>query len=180
MEIIDTTDIETLRSKIRTIPDFPQKGIQFKDITPLLGDKKLFKLTSKLLIQPFESQKIDYVAGLESRGFILGPIMAQHFNAGFIPIRKPGKLPAETYSQSYDLEYGEDFLEVHSDAINKGDNVLIHDDLIATGGTAAAAAKLIEKLGGNIIGFSFIIEVEFLKGKNNLDSSIPYNTILKV
>lgn len=180
MEIKETTDIEALKRKIRTIPDFPHKGIQFKDITPLLGDSQLLKLTSKLLQKPFESQQIDYVAGLESRGFILGPVLAQTFNAGFIPIRKPGKLPADTFSQSYDLEYGEDSLEIHSDALKKGDNVLIHDDLIATGGTAAAAAKLIEKLGGNIIGFSFIMEIEFLKGKNNLNSSIPYSALLKV
>ncbi len=180
MEIIDTSDIEALKSKIRTIPDFPIKGIQFKDITPILGDSHLLKLTSKLLQKPFEFQKIDYVAGLESRGFILGPILAQSFNAGFIPIRKQGKLPADTFSQSYDLEYGEDSLEIHSDALNKGDNVLIHDDLIATGGTASAAAKLIEKMGGNIIGFSFIMEIEFLKGKNNLNSLIPYSSIIKV
>lgn len=180
MEIVDTTDIGALKSKIRTIPDFPKKGIQFKDITPLLGDSRLLKLTSKLLKKPFESQEIDFVAGLESRGFILGPILAQEFNAGFIPIRKPGKLPAETYSQSYDLEYGVDSLEIHADAINKGDNVLIHDDLIATGGTASAASKLIEKLGGNIVGFSFIMEIEFLKGKNNLDSTIQYSSLLKI
>lgn len=180
MELVETTDIDALKSKVRTIPDFPKKGIQFKDITPLLGDSRLLKLTSKLLKKPFESQEIDFVAGLESRGFILGPILAQEFNAGFIPIRKSGKLPAETYSQSYDLEYGVDSLEIHSDAINKGDNVLIHDDLIATGGTASAAAKLIEKLGGNIVGFSFIMEIEFLKGKNNLDPTIQYNSLIKV
>jgi len=180
MEIIDTADIDTLLSKIRTIPDFPKKGIQFKDITPLLGDIDTLKLTSELLIKPFESVNIDYVAGLESRGFIFGPILAQHFNAGFIPIRKPGKLPAETYSQTYDLEYGKNSLEIHADAIKKGDNVLIHDDLIATGGTAAAAAKLIESLGGNIVGFSFIMEIEILNGKNSLISTVPYSSLLKV
>lgn len=177
---MDNNSKEILLKNIRSIPDFPKPGILFKDITPLLGDYHTLNLTLELLLEPFKNQKIDYVAGLESRGFLFGPGMAKSLQAGFVPIRKPNKLPAETLSQSYDLEYGTDSLEIHKDAIEKGANVIIHDDLIATGGTALAAAKLIEELGGNIVGFSFIMEIDFLAGKDILPVKIPYHSLLTV
>src|SRR5699024_11066146 len=134
-----------LKNCIRNIPDFPKEGIQFKDITTLLKDPDALKLTSNFINQPFLGEAIDYVAGIESRGFLFGPRLAQDLHAGFITIRKPGKLPAETVSAEYDLEYATDTLEMHVDAIQPGDKVIIHDDLIATGGSAGAAAELIEK-----------------------------------
>lgn len=177
---IDNSLKKILKDNIRSVKDFPKDGIVYKDITPLLQDKYLLELTSKLLAEPFRGHNIDYVAGLESRGFLFGTNLAQDIHAGFIPIRKPGKLPAETISVEYDLEYGTDTLEVHTDAINRGDNVLIHDDLMATGGTVLAATRLIEKLGGNIIGYSFVMEIELLKGRENLDRNIPCYSILRV
>lgn len=173
--------IEKLYNHIRTIPDFPKPGIQFKDFTPLLSNPETLQLTSHLLRKPFENQTIDVVAGLESRGFLFGPGLAQSLNAGFIPVRKPNKLPAETESVDYELEYGTDTLEIHMDSIPKGANVVIHDDLIATGGTALAAARLIEKLGGNIVAFSFIMEISFLKGLQLLENeSYTCHSILSV
>jgi len=172
--------LEKLYSKIRTIPDFPKKGIQFKDFTPLLADPHTLLLTSELLIKPFQDQEVDVVAGLESRGFLFGPRMAQDLGAGFVPVRKPNKLPSDTVSEDYELEYGTDTLEIHSDAFKKGANVIIHDDLIATGGTAIACARLIEKLGGNIIGFSFIMQIDSLKGFKSLNESYPCFTLLSV
>jgi len=160
---------EYLESVIRTIPDFPKPGIQFKDITTLLSDKKALKLTTKALSEPYKDLKCDIVVGLESRGFLFGTNMAEILNAAFVPVRKPGKLPSETISESYELEYGTDSVEMHKDAIKKGDKVIIHDDLIATGGTALAAAKLVKKLGGEIIGYSFIIELSFLNGRDKLN-----------
>lgn len=169
-----------LSDNIRSVPDFPKPGIVFKDITPLLNDKYLLDLTSRLLANPFRGQKIDHVAGLESRGFLFGTNLAQDLHAGFIPIRKPNKLPAETESIEYDLEYGTDTFEIHKDAIKPGATVLIHDDLMATGGTANAAIQLIKKLGGKVIGFSFVMEIDFLKGRDNLDPSIPCHSLLLV
>lgn len=169
-----------LKDNIRSVKDFPKEGIIYKDITPLLNDKYLLELTSRLLAEPFRGFRIDYVAGLESRGFLFGTNLAQDLHAGFIPIRKPHKLPAETESVEYELEYGTDSLEIHKDSINPGDNVLIHDDLIATGGSAMAATRLIEKLGGNIIGYSFVMEIEFLKGRQSLDQTAPFHSILSV
>jgi len=170
--------IAQLEKNIRNIPDFPKRGIQFKDITPLLHDPEALRLTSKALLQPFPGHDIDYVAGLESRGFLFGPGLAQDLKAGFIPIRKPGKLPAETVSATYQLEYREDTIEMHKDAIAPGDRVLIHDDLIATGGSAAAATDLIEKQGGTVIGYSFIVALEALKGLDVLKSNIPANVLM--
>lgn len=173
--------LEKLYSKIRTVPDFPKPGIQFKDFTPLLADPDTLALTSAMLKVPYNSQKVDIVAGLESRGFLLGPRLAQDLNAGFVPVRKPGKLPAETYAEEYELEYGTDKLEIHKDALLKGANVIIHDDLIATGGTALACARLIEKLGGNIIAFSFIMEINSLNGLKLLeDESYTCYSLLSV
>lgn len=180
MSLISESDKSKLLDKIRNVPDFPKPGIQFKDITPMLGDPETLDLTATLLAKPYHNQKIDFVAGLESRGFLFGPLLAREMNAGFIPVRKPGKLPAETLSYEYELEYGTDSLEVHKDALSKGANVVIHDDLIATGGTAVAAVKLIEKLGGNIVGFSFIMELSFLGGKDNLPSDVSYHCILTI
>ena len=160
---------EYLLSVIRNIPDFPKPGIQFKDITTLLADPKALNLTTDLLTKPYQNERVDVVVGLESRGFLFGTNLAQSLGASFVPVRKPGKLPAKTISESYELEYGTDQLEMHADAIKKGDRVIIHDDLIATGGSATAAKKLVERLGGEIIGYSFIMELSFLNGRDNLN-----------
>lgn len=173
--------LNRLYDKIRTIPDFPKPGIQFKDFTPLLADPETLSLTATLLAEPFSGSPVDVVIGLESRGFIFGPILASALNTGFVPVRKPGKLPADTISEDYELEYGTDSIEIHKDAISKGANVVIHDDLIATGGTASACARIIEKLGGNIIAFSFIMEISSLKGIELLeDESYKSFTLLSV
>ncbi len=177
---MDKDRINKLYDKIRTIPDFPKPGIQFKDFTPLLADHETLQITSELLTDPFKGKNIDVVAGLESRGFLFGLRLAQDLQSGFVPVRKPGKLPYETISYNYQLEYGSDTLEIHEDAIKKGDNVIIHDDLIATGGTAMACARLIEKLGGNIIGFSFIMQIDSLKGYKTLKESYSCFTLLSV
>lgn len=177
---IDESLRNLLLDNIRSVENFPKPGILFKDITPLLQDKYLLELTSRLLAQPFRGTKIDYVAGLESRGFLFGTNLAQDLHAGFIPIRKPNKLPAKTESVDYELEYGTDSFEVHIDSLNPGDTVLIHDDLIATGGTAAAATKLIEKIGGKVIGYSFVMEIEKLNGKKTLNKNVPSHSLLMV
>ncbi|MBR9917063.1 adenine phosphoribosyltransferase [bacterium] len=167
-----------LESVIRTIPDFPKPGIQFKDITTLLSDKKALQLTTQALCDPYHNSDCDIVVGLESRGFLFGTNMSEVLNASFVPVRKPGKLPSETISESYDLEYGTDSLEIHKDAIKEGDRVIIHDDLIATGGTAFAASKLVKRLGGVVIGYSFIIELGFLKGREKLDHEIIESVLI--
>ncbi|HQF43916.1 MAG TPA: adenine phosphoribosyltransferase [Ignavibacteriaceae bacterium] len=158
-----------LKSHIRNIKDFPKPGVMFRDITTLIKDPEAFNYTSDLLLSFVADKKIDKVVGVESRGFIFGAVLAHKLNAGFIPVRKPGKLPAEKVSISYSLEYGEDKLEMHKDAIQPGDKVLIHDDLLATGGTMDAVCKLIEKLGGEIVQLSFIIELSFLHGRDKLE-----------
>ena len=158
-----------LESVIRTVPDFPKPGIQFKDITTLLRDKKALKLTTQSLCAPFTNAGCDVIVGLESRGFLFGTNMAEVLDASFVPVRKPGKLPSEFIRETYELEYGTDSLEMHTDAIKQDDRVIIHDDLIATGGTALAAKKLVERLGGKVIGYSFIIELSFLKGREKLN-----------
>ena len=152
------------KSFIRDVPNFPKDGIIFKDITPLLQSPEMLNKTTEALAQLVNGQKIDKVVGMESRGFIFGPLLASRLNAGFVPIRKPGKLPSTTLSETYDLEYGTDTLEIHTDSIRKGDMVLIHDDVLATGGTASAACKLVEKLGGTIVQCNFLIELTFLEG----------------
>jgi adenine phosphoribosyltransferase len=157
-----------LKKYIRSIRDFPIKGIMFRDITTLLKDPVAVKETLSQLLSSLKKQKIDKVVGIESRGFIFGAMLANELKAGFVPIRKPGKLPAEKESQTYQLEYGLDKIEIHKDAISKGDKVLIHDDLLATGGTAEAACKLIEKLGGEVVQISFIVELAFLNGREKL------------
>lgn len=157
-----------LKEKIRNIPDFPKKGIMFRDITTLLQDPQATKKAIKGMLKPFEKEKIDVVVGTESRGFIFGAIMAWELNASFVPVRKPGKLPFKTKKASYEKEYGSDELEIHSDAIKKGDKILICDDLLATAGTSVAVKELVEGLGGKIIGFCFLIELSFLKGREKL------------
>ena len=155
-----------IKDLIRDVPDFPIEGILFKDITTLLKDKTGFEETLNQLYELSKDSGITKVVGIESRGFIFGGALASKLGVGFVPIRKPGKLPSETLSQSYQLEYGEDKIEIHKDALTSSDKVLLHDDLLATGGTAKAACDLIEKAGGEIIQLSFIIELSFLQGRS--------------
>jgi adenine phosphoribosyltransferase len=159
---------EGLQKHIRSIADWPKKGILFRDITPLLAQPAAFAEAVDALCADFEERSVDYVASVEARGFIFGAAVARKLGAGFVPIRKKGKLPFKTESVTYDLEYGTDTLEVHCDAVNKGAKVLMVDDLLATGGTMAAACKLIEKIGGQIIGISFLIELTELAGRGKL------------
>ncbi len=158
-----------LKSKIRNIPDFPKKGIVFRDITTLTGDGEAFKYAVDKMVDNYSGVVIDAILGAEARGFIFGAVMAYKMGVGFIPVRKPGKLPYKTTQVSYDLEYGSNILEMHVDAVNKGDKVLIVDDLVATGGTARAKAELVEKNGGNVVGFCFLIELEFLNPRKLLE-----------
>lgn len=157
-----------LANTIRSVPDFPIEGILFYDITTLLKNPAALKESIDQLTQYYQDKRIDMVVGIESRGFIFGMPLAYQLGTGFVPIRKPGKLPAETISASYDLEYGSNTLEVHIDAIEKGQRVVIVDDLLATGGTASATCSLIEKLGGEVVGLAFVIELSFLNGRDKL------------
>ena len=166
---------ERVDKAIRTIPDFPKKGIMFKDITPILENANLSSDIVDELVRQCVDVKIDAIAGVESRGFLFGFSMAMKLGVPFVMIRKKGKLPAKTISHKYDLEYGSAEIEMHVDSIEKGMHVLIHDDLLATGGTAAAAAELIKKSGGNVSGFSFVVELEFLKGKEALNKYSEFN-----
>lgn len=158
----------SLESFIRDVPDFPKEGIVFKDITPLLADPGALTEAVRQLAHPYRDKAVDIVVGVESRGFIFGPAVAMELDAGFVPTRKPGKLPAETIDCSYELEYGTDTLEMHADAIKPGQKVVLIDDLIATGGTIAAVRELVERLGGEIIGASFLVELSFLNGRDKL------------
>lgn len=184
----DTTDLKgtgaglalaRLDDLIRSIPDWPKPGVVFKDITPLLAHPAGLALAVEHLAQPFRAQRVDVVAGAESRGFIFGTAVATALSAGFIPIRKPGKLPHATRSEEYQLEYGTDALEIHEDAIRPGQRVLLVDDLLATGGTMAACCRLVEALGGTIVGIAVLIELEFLAGSEQL-ARYPLHSILKV
>ncbi len=159
-----------LKAKIRDIPDFPEPGIIFRDITPLVADPSTLQLSVYQLLQPFLGETINAVAGMEARGFIFGSLVAWELGVGFIPLRKPGKLPYDVQSVSYDLEYGSAALEVHTDAVNAGDNILLIDDLLATGGTAEASCQLVEALGGEIVGCAFVIELDALKGREKLSN----------
>jgi adenine phosphoribosyltransferase len=161
-------DSDGLKKLIREVPDFPKKGILFYDITTLLKDKLGFARLIDALSEHYIGKEIDLVIGMEARGFIFGPALAYRLNAGFVPVRKPGKLPAETEKISYDLEYGSNSLEMHKDAIEPGQRVLIVDDLLATGGTAVATAKLASGLGGQIAGLAFLVELDFLRGREKL------------
>jgi adenine phosphoribosyltransferase len=160
--------MDDLKSHIRQIPDFPKPGILFYDITTLLQNSLTLRMTVDRFVWLFAERRIDKVVGIESRGFMFAPIVAYDLNAGFVPVRKPGKLPAEKVRETYDLEYGTDTLEMHRDAIRPGEHVLIVDDVVATGGTAAATARLVESLGGVVAGFGFIIELTFLDGRKKL------------
>jgi adenine phosphoribosyltransferase len=158
-----------IKSRIKTIPDYPKPGIMFRDITSLLQDPQGFRKVVDELVYPFAGQRVDKVAGIEARGFILGGAVAHQLSVGFVPVRKRGKLPRETIRETYELEYGKDEVELHADAIQKNENILLIDDLIATGGTAAAAARLITRLGGRIVGCSFVIDLPDLGGKKRLE-----------
>jgi adenine phosphoribosyltransferase len=157
-----------LIKEIRSIPNFPKKGIVFRDITTLLKNKQAFARAVDLLYDHYKGQQIEKVVSVESRGFILAAALAYRLGAGFVPIRKPGKLPGTTLRQEYSLEYGTDAVEIHKDAISRGEKILLHDDLLATGGTIAAACQLVEKLGGEIVGISFLIELTFLQARKKL------------
>ncbi|MGE5343555.1 MAG: adenine phosphoribosyltransferase [Candidatus Omnitrophota bacterium] len=166
-----------LEKIIRDVPDFPKKGILFKDITTLLKNKEAFRYTVDLMIEKYHNQKIDKIVGIESRGFIFGGAAAYLLGCGFAPARKVGKLPAGKISESYTLEYGSNTLELHDDAIEPGEHVMIIDDLLATGGTAAAVAKMVEQLKGNVVGIEFLIELEFLNGREKLKDYPVYSYI---
>jgi adenine phosphoribosyltransferase len=158
-----------LKAMIREVPDFPKPGINFYDITTLLKSADGLRRTVDALAAQFEGEKVDTVIGVEARGFIFAPALAYHMGAGFVPVRKPRKLPAECASISYDLEYGQDTLEIHRDAVGKGHRVIIADDLLATGGTARAVVQLVEDLGGTVAGLVFVVELEFLPGRKRLE-----------
>lgn len=168
--MLSSDKISNVKDKIRDVLDFPKEGIVFRDITTALKDPETLKEMIDYLCEEFKDIKIDYVAGIESRGFIFGMPMAYELNAGFVPIRKPNKLPAATYSQEYELEYGTDKIEVHRDAFPEGANVLLVDDLLATGGTAEAACKLVKKAGANLVGIAFLIELCDLQGREKLEN----------
>jgi adenine phosphoribosyltransferase len=162
---------------IRDIQGFPKEGILFKDITPLLIDPKARKECLDILVSSLKDKKIDKVIGVESRGFFFGMLIAQELNLGFVPVRKPNKLPYDTISSSYELEYGTDTLEIHTDAIRKGDRVLIHDDVLATGGTAKAVCELVEELGGEIVQLNFLMELSFLNGREKIKEHDIFSAI---
>ena len=166
-----------IEDKIRTVPDFPKKGIMFRDITTLLKDNEAFNYVVEQFYERYKDKQIDKVVSVESRGFIFGSVLAYKLGAGFVPIRKPGKLPAEVIRQEYQLEYGTDSMEIHKDAIQPGERVLIHDDLLATGGTVAAACKLIERLQGKVEGICFLIELTPLNGRKVLPKMDVFSLI---
>jgi adenine phosphoribosyltransferase len=170
-------DIASIQRAIRDIPNFPKPGIVFKDITPLLADGRLFAKTIDLLAARYSGQKVDTVLGIESRGFIIGAALAYKLGAGFSVVRKPGKLPYETHAESYALEYGTDSLEIHVDGLSPNSRVVIADDLIATGGTAAATAALVSKLGGTVVECAFVIELTFLRGREKLKPHRVYSLL---
>jgi adenine phosphoribosyltransferase len=162
-------DFAWLKEHVRDIPDYPKPGIVFRDITPLLAAPEAFAASVDGLAAPFIGEQIDKVLGIEARGFVFAAPVAYHHRAGFVPVRKAGKLPWEIEREEYELEYGTDLLEIHRDAVKPGERVLIVDDVIATGGTAAATARLVERLGGSVLGFAFVIELAFLDGRKKID-----------
>jgi adenine phosphoribosyltransferase len=169
--------MDHLKTKIRHIPDFPKPGILFYDITTLLNDPQGFRDMIGALADPYADRDVEQVVGIESRGFILGAAVAHALGAGFVPIRKPGKLPSKTHREDYALEYGTDGLEIHEDAVREGQRVLIVDDVLATGGTARAASGLVRRIGGNLVGLSFLIELGFLKGRDKLTGETVYSVL---
>ena len=177
MAITDVV-LDELGDAIRNVPDFPEKGIQFKDITPVLSDARLLDGCISHLVGEHSPDTVDVVAGIDARGFIFGAAMARELSVGFVPIRKKGKLPWDTYEESYDLEYGSNTIAIHKDAVLKGQRVLLVDDLLATGGTAAAAVTLLKKVGGELIESIFFIELGFLDGRSKL-ANVPVRALLK-
>ena len=169
--------LQDIRQIIRDVPDFPKPGIVFKDITPLLSSAPLFKQTIDLMAERYQGRGVDMVLGIESRGFIIGAALAYTLGSGFCIVRKPGKLPYETHSASYQLEYGSDALEIHRDGLRPGSRVLIVDDLLATGGTATAAAELVSQLAAEVVEFAFVLELSFLEGRKRLDPRSVYSII---
>jgi adenine phosphoribosyltransferase len=169
--------MDSLKSKIRSVPDFPKAGILFYDITTLLRDREGFQMAIEALAGPFEDKAIDVVVGVESRGFILGGAVADRLGTGFAPVRKKGKLPSATVRETYDLEYGTDCLEIHADAVKPGERVLVIDDELATGGTAAATTALVHRLGGQVQSLAFLVELEFLNGRRKLLNEAIYSVL---
>jgi adenine phosphoribosyltransferase len=172
-------NLEKLKNSVRNVPDFPIPGIQFKDVTTLFKDAQILHELTDGLYEMYADKGITKVVGIESRGFIMGPLLAFRLNAGFIPIRKPGKLPSAVYEERYSKEYGEDAIQIHQDAIDPGEIVLLHDDLLATGGTMAAAVSLIRKFNPQKIYVNFIIELEELKGRGSFDSDVQIDSVIK-
>lgn len=171
---------EKLKNNLRNIPDFPIPGVQFKDVTTLFKDAECLQILSDIMYEKYKDRGITKVVGIESRGFIMGPILATRLNAGFVPIRKPGKLPADTIEESYEKEYGTDSIQIHKDALDENDIVLLHDDLLATGGTMIAACKLVKKLNPKKVYVNFIIELEELHGKELFDKDTEVESILVI
>lgn len=167
----DVNNFQYVREQVREVPDFPKKGILFLDVTTIVKDAKAFNMCIDFLYEKFKDENIDYVAGIESRGFIFGAPLACKLKAGFVTVRKPNKLPADTIKETYDLEYGTDTIEMHADAVKAGDRVLVIDDLLATGGTAAAACNLVKKAGADVVASAFIIELDPLKGREKIEAS---------
>lgn len=169
--------VSDLAAHIRAVPDFPKPGIVFRDITTLLRNPKAFQTALDALHAPLADTPVDKVVGIEARGFIFGSLLAHRLGAGFVPARKPGKLPSTAMRETYELEYGSDAVEIHTDAIMRGERVLVHDDLLATGGTASATCRLIERMQGSIVGISFLIELSFLKGRERLKPHSVFSVI---
>lgn len=169
---------ERLKENIRTIPDYPIPGVMFRDVTTLFKDAECLQILSDIMYEKYKDRGITKIVGIESRGFIMGPILATRINAGFVPIRKPGKLPAETIEESYEKEYGTDSIQIHKDAVNEDDIILLHDDLLATGGTMQAACRMVKRLNPKKIYVNFIIELEDLKGKCVFEDGIEVDSIL--
>jgi adenine phosphoribosyltransferase len=170
-------DAAWLAEHVREIPDYPKPGVVFRDITPLLGSADAFAAAVDSLAAPYAGERIDKVVGIEARGFVFAAPLAYRHRAGFVPVRKPGKLPWAREREEYELEYGTDLLEIHSDAVERGERVLIVDDVIATGGTAAATARLVERLGGEVAGFAFVVELEFLAGRSKIDGYAIHSVV---
>ncbi len=171
--------LANIKKSIRNVPDYPKPGVQFKDITTAMKNPQIFREIIDTMTEYFGDKKIDYVVGIDARGFILGGALAYKLGCGFVPVRKPGKLPADTIAEEYALEYGKDKLEIHKDALHKGDRVIIVDDLVAIGGTAEAAAKLVQKLGATIDSFAFAIELTALKGRDKLSRFADVYSLIK-
>lgn len=171
---------EELARAVRTVPDFPEPGVNFKDITPILADVDLLKKAVRALAEPYIDQGITKVVGIEARGFILGSLLASQLGAGFVPVRKRGKLPYQTVEELYDLEYGSDVIEMHMDALVDGDRILIHDDVIATGGTASAAYRLARQFQADVAGYAFLVELSFLGGRRKLDPQLPVHVVMRM